>query len=211
MRIDLNKPMTVGNFILFKGERNTGKSRLAMDTVKQYLEQDTKNNKAVFMSLNKKTGDEFISVLGEHAKNAVSISCDTKESISDAEYLLSPLVGLHATIQEYKHNNKNVILVFDDVLLHSIKEKQVYDLAEQPASPISLINEIMEHTGVFPSTGTSVTSILVADTSSSTEQWQKDQDNVLNHIESISDQVITFEVDIKKRAITVPVLDIKPG
>lgn len=102
--------------------------------------------------MNKKTGDEFISVLGDLANNAISISVDTRESVSDAEYLLSPLVGLHAAINEYQKNNKNVIMVFDDVLLHSIKEKQVYDLAEQPASPVNFINEVMEHTGIFSST-----------------------------------------------------------
>jgi hypothetical protein len=41
------------------------------------------------------------------------------------------------------------LLVFDDVLLHQMKERMVYDLAAQPFSPINIINEIAAHTGTF--------------------------------------------------------------
>jgi hypothetical protein len=32
--------------------------------------------------------------------------------------------------------------VFDDVLLHQMKERLVYDIADQPFSPINIINEV---------------------------------------------------------------------
>lgn len=44
---------------------------------------------------------------------------------------------------------KNILFIFDDVLLHHFKERHVFDLASQPFSPINIYNEIMENTGVF--------------------------------------------------------------
>ena len=37
MRIDLLKPMTKGNLVIFKGERNTGKTSLAFSIIKNFL------------------------------------------------------------------------------------------------------------------------------------------------------------------------------
>ena len=37
MRIDLLKPMTKGNLVLFKGDRNTGKTSLAFSIIKNFL------------------------------------------------------------------------------------------------------------------------------------------------------------------------------
>lgn len=50
MRIDLVRPLTRGNFILFKGERSTGKTQVAVDVIKQFLNENT-SNKAVYVSL----------------------------------------------------------------------------------------------------------------------------------------------------------------
>jgi|688.fasta_scaffold320736_1 serine kinase of HPr protein (carbohydrate metabolism regulator) len=37
MRIDLGRPMAKGNLILMKGNRNQGKSTVALSTVKQFV------------------------------------------------------------------------------------------------------------------------------------------------------------------------------
>jgi F0F1-type ATP synthase alpha subunit len=50
MRIDLVRPLTRGNFILFKGERSTGKTQVAVDVIKQFLSED-ESNRAVYVSL----------------------------------------------------------------------------------------------------------------------------------------------------------------
>ena len=50
MRIDLVRPLTRGNFILFKGERSTGKTQVALDVIKQFLSENS-SNKAVYVSL----------------------------------------------------------------------------------------------------------------------------------------------------------------
>ena len=36
-RLDLAQPLTQGNVIMFKGERNLGKTRLAVNTINQFL------------------------------------------------------------------------------------------------------------------------------------------------------------------------------
>ena len=48
-------------------------------------------------------------------------------SISDAEYILAPHAGLKLSDKCQK-----VLVVFDDVILHQLKERSVYALANQP-------------------------------------------------------------------------------
>jgi F0F1-type ATP synthase alpha subunit len=36
-RLDLAQPLSQGNVIMFKGERNLGKTRLAVNTINQFL------------------------------------------------------------------------------------------------------------------------------------------------------------------------------
>lgn len=38
MRLDLAQPLTQGNVILFKGHKNLGKTRLAINTIEQFLQ-----------------------------------------------------------------------------------------------------------------------------------------------------------------------------
>jgi len=55
MRIDLLKPMTKGNLVLLKGERNTGKTSLAFSIIKNFL-ANTRNNeaKAIYVGMSQK-------------------------------------------------------------------------------------------------------------------------------------------------------------
>ena len=77
---------------------------------------------------------------------------------TDADYLLAP----HAALKVSENFDK-VLLVFDDVLLHSFKEKHIYGLANQPFAPVNVISEIMERTGCFRD-GRTVSSIVIVDT-----------------------------------------------
>ena len=81
---------------------------------------------------------------------------------SSAEYVLAPQVAQKIAAQQEK-----VLLVFDDILLHQFKERAVYDLAEQPFSPVNILNQIMENTGNFHH-GRQQTSILITDTDCNT-------------------------------------------
>jgi hypothetical protein len=105
-------------------------------------------------------------------------------SHSDSEFLLAPLLALHAASQQGK-----VLVVVDDVLKLKLKETQIMELADQPFSPFNLVNEVMTRTGVF-SDGREVTSILIVDQNSQTLQLQRDEDIYVAHIDSVADQVI---------------------
>jgi hypothetical protein len=49
-----------------------------------------------------------------------------------------------------QQEGRNVLFVFDDVLLHHFKERHIFDLANQPFSPVNIYNHLMENSGVFP-------------------------------------------------------------
>ena len=67
-----------------------------------------------------------------------------------------------------------------------MKETQVYDLANQPFSPINILNEISSYTGTFKD-GRQLTSILITDTDGSSIHYQRDEDKLMSHIESLMD------------------------
>ena len=131
----------------------------------------------------------------------------TSAATTDADFILAPQAALKASSDHDK-----VLLVFDDVLLHKFKEKHIYELANQPFAPINIVNEIMEHTGCFTN-GRTVTSIVVMDTETNQLQFQKDEDALLVHLESIADSVVEFSDDQHKRRLgnKLPVLPTKPG
>ena len=78
------------------------------------------------------------------------------------------------------------MVVFDDVLLHQFKEQNVYSLANQPFAHTQIINHFMDHAGSFKD-DREFTSIVIIDTGSNTLTFQKDEDNLVAHIESIAD------------------------
>ena len=52
MRIDLLKPMTKGNLVIFKGERNTGKTSLAFSIIKNFLANSADTEaKAIYVGM----------------------------------------------------------------------------------------------------------------------------------------------------------------
>lgn len=99
----------------------------------------------------------MLSQLEQERDQVMCISVADLSNKSDAEYLLAPVLALH-TAQQFD----KVLLVFDDIVLHKFKEKQVFDLADQPFSSFNLANEIMARTGVFAD-GREVSSIVIID------------------------------------------------
>jgi len=56
MRIDLLRPLTKGNLVMLKGERNTGKTLLAADIISNFISENP-SNKAVYVGMNAKGRD----------------------------------------------------------------------------------------------------------------------------------------------------------
>jgi F0F1-type ATP synthase alpha subunit len=53
-RLDLAQPLSQGNLIMFKGERNLGKTRLAVNTINHFLQENEKN-RAIYVGLSQNT------------------------------------------------------------------------------------------------------------------------------------------------------------
>ena len=85
-------------------------------------------------------------------------------------------------------------------------------MAGQPAAPKQILNELMERTGIFRD-GREVTSIVICDTETNSLHFQRDEDMLISHIESIADHIITFECEqsTKRLGRVLPILSVKPG
>ena len=105
LRIDMLRPMTKGNLIMLKGERNTGKTSLAMNIIQNYLKEGQGKVVYVGMSHHGKEISETIK-----SDDLITIGVDDE---SQASFVLSPQVALRVAAQQ-----KRCLLVFDDVLLH---------------------------------------------------------------------------------------------
>lgn len=152
--------MAKGNFIVLKGPSKRGKTTLAFDTIKQFL-QENDDHRAIYVGLHQNSGQKLLKHLPAGCKDramAIGVGSSSLMPSSDADYLLAPVAGLRAAASQEK-----VLLVFDDILVHKMKEIHVYDLASQPFSPFNIINEISDHTGCFAN-GRTVTTVMIADT-----------------------------------------------
>jgi hypothetical protein len=81
---------------------------------------------------------------------------------------------------------KECLFVFDDVLAHKNKEISVFDLADQPFSPVNILNEVAENTGTFKD-GRQITSLIIADCNGGQLVYQQDEDKIIQHLESLCD------------------------
>ena len=68
MRIDLGRPMAKGNFIVFKGHRNQGKSTVALSAIQRFVCENP-SHKAVYVGFAKNLGDQLIRNLNEQHKS----------------------------------------------------------------------------------------------------------------------------------------------
>jgi hypothetical protein len=110
-----------------------------------------------------------------------------------------------------ENEQRNILFVFDDVLLHHFKERHIFDLANQPFAPVNIYNQIMENTGVFKGKNQSMSSIFIIDNDSTSLPFKKDEMVLIQHLESIADQVVDFSSDrVTMTKGMMPVIDMKP-
>ena len=58
MRLDLGRPMAKGNFIVFKGPSQKGKTTVAYSTIKSFL-QESKEHRAIYIGLTTNAGKKL--------------------------------------------------------------------------------------------------------------------------------------------------------
>lgn len=110
--------------------------------------------------------------------------------------------------QKLREAKLNVLFVFDKVLEYDINEKHIFDSAKQPFSPTNIYNEIMENSGDFGPGEGKMTSVLLVDTDTINFTHEKYINNLRLHLESISDQIIDFEPNLKIMKSYLPKLDL---
>ena len=91
---------------------------------------------------------------------------------------------------------------------YDINEKHIFDNAKQPFSPTNIYNEIMENCGDFGPEQGVMTSVLVVDTDTFNIEYERHLNNLRLHLESIADQIVSFEPQLKTMKSTLPKLDL---
>ena len=92
MRIDLLRPLTKGNLVMLKGERNTGKTQLAADIISNFISENA-NNKVVYVGMSAKGRDIQTRVASDQL---MTIGVDDD---SQAAFLLAPQIALKVAQQ----------------------------------------------------------------------------------------------------------------
>ena len=123
LAIDALVPIGRGQRELIVGNRNTGKTALAIDTI---LNQKGKDVICVYVSIGQRQGNlaRLVSKLQEHGalEYTVVMSADSSEAVLN-QYL-APYSG--TSIAEYfMHQGKDVLIVYDDLMNHAVAYREM--------------------------------------------------------------------------------------
>lgn len=146
-------------------------------------------------------------VLTEEERQKCTVVTPQKSIQNGAEIYLMPRSAL-VLAQKLREAKCNVLLVFDKVIEYDIHEKQIFDNAKQPFSPTNIYNEMMENCGDFGPDQGVMTAVLVVDTDTYNIEYERNLNNLRLHLESIADQIISFEPQLKTMKSTLPKLDL---
>lgn len=119
MRLDLARPLTKGNVILLKGEKSTGKTHVAINAIKHFVQEDPEHNHAIYVGLSKKSCNEVLGKCGgvgsEINKNVLTIGTSDDMHAASGEYFFGPRAGLHAlqALKDKVGKGCKVLFVFD--------------------------------------------------------------------------------------------------
>ena len=119
MRLDLARPLTKGNVIMLKGEKSTGKTHVAINAIRNFVQEDPEHNHAIYVGLSKKTCSEVQGALGgvgsEINQNVLTIGTSDDMSAASGEYFFGPRAGLHALqgLKDKVGKGCKVLFVFD--------------------------------------------------------------------------------------------------
>lgn len=123
LAIDALVPIGRGQRELIVGNRNTGKTALAIDTILNQKDQDVI---CIYVSIGQRQGNlaRLVNKLQEHGalEYTVVMSADSSEAVLN-QYL-APYAG--TTIAEYfMHQGKDVLIVYDDLMNHAIAYREM--------------------------------------------------------------------------------------
>jgi F-type H+/Na+-transporting ATPase subunit alpha len=123
LAIDVLVPIGKGQRELLIGNRNTGKSSIAIDTI---LHQKNKNVLCVYVSIGQRQANlaRMVSLLEENGAMEYSVVISAQASDAVLSQYLAPYVG--CTIAEYFRDQKrDVLIIYDDLSNHAIAFREM--------------------------------------------------------------------------------------
>lgn len=130
MAIDSMIPIGRGQRELIIGDRQTGKTALAIDTI---LNQKGKNVYCVYVAIGQKasTVANVLSTLKEYgALEYTSIVCSTAKDSAPLQYI-APYTGC-AIAEEFMYAGKDALIVYDDLSKHAVAYRAMSLLLKRP-------------------------------------------------------------------------------
>ncbi|KAI4453538.1 atp synthase subunit alpha mitochondrial [Holotrichia oblita] len=130
LAIDSMIPIGKGQRELIIGDRQTGKSTIAVDTI---INQKGKNVYCVYVAIGQKasTISNMMYTLSEHgAMEYTTIVCSTAKDSSPMQYI-APFCGC-AIAEEFMYSGKDVLIIYDDLSKHAIAYRAMSLLLKRP-------------------------------------------------------------------------------
>ncbi len=200
LSIDALFPIGKGQRELIVGNRNTGKTALAVDTI---LNQKGKNVICVYISIGQRQGNlaRLVSKLEEHAalEYTIVVSADASEAVLN-QYL-APYSGT-AIAEYFMHKGRDVLVVYDDLTNHAIAYREMSLLMRRapgreayPGDVFYLHSRLLERSACLKNGG-SITSLPII---------QIQEDDITAYIPtnliSITDGQIFLDTQLFKQGI----------
>ncbi|MFA5034270.1 MAG: F0F1 ATP synthase subunit alpha [Candidatus Margulisiibacteriota bacterium] len=128
--IDALIPIGRGQRELIIGDRSTGKSTIAIDTI---INQKGQNVICIYVAIGQKTSTvvETVGTLNKHDAMAYTIIVDAPASDPAALQYLAPFSGT-AMGEEFMHQGKDVLIIYDDLSKHATAYRMISLLLRRP-------------------------------------------------------------------------------
>ena len=124
-------PIGKGQRELIIGDRQTGKTAIAVDTIINQKGQDVI---CVYVAIGQKTSsvNSVLQTLKNHdALDYTVVVCSTASESAPLQYI-APYTGT-AIAEEFMHNGKDVLIVYDDLSKHAVAYRTISLLLKRPS------------------------------------------------------------------------------
>ena len=185
--IDMFTPLALGQFIYFKGKRNTGKTRVAVDTIKRHI-QASDQHRAIYIATSPYSSPGPILTLLQDPELAPKLAVYTP-TVKDGlvGQFLSPYAALLSAVH-LREAGYQVLLVLDDAL-HQAQTCITAFAAFQPHfSPLGFLNLLMDHCRVRKTGSLTGLVILHEDTENATIEYR----TINQNLEAMADRALVF-------------------
>lgn len=131
LAVDAMVPIGKGQRELIIGDRQTGKTALAIDAI---LNQKNKNVKCIYVAIGQRAGviSDIIDTLKKHeAMEYTVVVASTADDSAPLQYL-APFAGC-SVAEEFMYNGKDVLIIYDDLSKHAVAYRAISLLLKRPA------------------------------------------------------------------------------